>query len=272
MEISSLFEDEKTVEQARSFFIKRIGRINRDSAVILDKKSSYGLTSFFVADILERKAKGQTVTGVKDTDVSSMISAIQEFSSHDDIESVKDNQRIVIAMKRLGVAVPKLESPKIRANGNSVTLRWTFTDIFGNNVDAPRRATVKFDGRTEDVTDSQVTLKTDKSDVTVELIQSVDGFTYTTRHHVHVGQELSISQLKLATTKGNERIKEYPYEEGGSIICNQDNKLHIQFKVDKSLDAEYAAFYLKHSELKEFDRITAASALTYLPEQSKCRS
>lgn len=272
METAKLCGDEKVSDQVRNFFVKRIGRINRDSAVILDKRNSYGLTSFFVADALERRANGQQLAGVRDADISSMIASLQEFSSDEDFEAVRDNLRVSEALNKIGVAIPKIDSFKLRNIGSGAVVRWTYTDILGNIVKGPSRATVKYEDRTDEVNESQVTLKTQKKDLTVEIIQSVNGFTYTSRHQVHIGQDLSIIQVRMATTKGNERIKEFPYEEGGSIICNQDNKLHIQFKLDKDIEAEYAAFYLKHSEIKEFDRITAASALTYNQDQSSFRS
>jgi hypothetical protein len=251
-------------------YYRRVGRVNSDQSVVLDRKSSYELTAFLVADALHRKSNGQSVEGLKEQDISSLISALNEYATEGDFDSFKDLHRINDLIQAQGLALPVIQNPRLEHKGDSYLLKWTFVDVFGREVHGSKKVSVSVDGKTQETSDGYIQFKTDKRDLRIEITQtSKNGLRFSTRHYIYPSVQVSLKEINMALTKGNERIKEYAYAEGSTIPCTQDNKLHIMFKINHNIDVEYSAFYLKHTENQNFDRIAASSSLTYNPDQSR---
>lgn len=269
IELSLMCNEARLANQVRSLYVKRIGRINSELSVVLDKKNSYELTAFLVADVLLRKSRGESTEGVKDQDLPALINSLREYASDGDFESFRDIQRIADAMKQLGLAIPVISNPRLQNSGDGYQLRWSFVDVFGRPDDVSRKVSLAYDGKSADSSDNQAIIRTQKKDLSVEITQTATrGLKFATRHYVYPSEQLRLKEIYLALTKGNERIKEYAYTEGSTIVATQDNKLHIQLKIDKNVDPEYSAFYLKHTEVPQYERISSASSLTYNPDQS----
>lgn len=247
--------------------------MNSEIAVVLDKKFSFDFTAFLVADSLQRKAKGENLEGVKEQDLPLLINSLNEYATGGNFASFKDLQRISESMNQLGLAIPFISNPKLENKGDSHRLRWTYIDIFGREVEGNRKISIHYDGKTQETSDNFLEIRSQKKDLSIEMTQTGKGnLKLTTKQSVYLAETVKLKEINMALTKGNDRIKEYAYTDGSTIICNQDNKLHIMFKIDKNIEPEYSAFYLKHSESGQFDRISAASSLTYSPDQSSLKS
>lgn len=251
---------------------KRVGKVNTETAVVLDKKQSFELTAFLVADALQRKARGDSLDGVREQDLPFLINALNEYSTSGEFSSYRDLQRIADNMHQLGLAIPFISNPRLENKGEGHRLRWTYVDVFGNEVQGNKKVSITLDGKVHETSDNFLEIRSPKKDLIVEITQTgKNGLKFTTKNNIYLSEQIKLKEINMALTKGNERIKEYAYSEGSTIVCNQDNKLHIMFKIDKNIEPEYTSFYLKHSESSQFDRISSASSLTYSPEQSRIK-
>lgn len=247
-------------------------KVDNDHTVILDKKSSFLYTSFYLAELLKAKIEGKKFEGYKEGDISGLLNSLIEYGDPSSFVDLKFVFKASEAVHKLGIVIPRIPETKLREEGaDGYILKWEYFDVHGRPAKASKSIEVKTGGEVVKTSNqySKILGKVGQA-VQVELIQRTEqGLTFVLKENVYPATSISIQNIQIALTRGSERIKDYPLREGDTLSCNQDSKIHIRFEADKKFDPEYASIYMRHSESPEFDRITSGSGLRFDPESCK---
>lgn len=253
-------------------FSKRLVKVDNEHTVILDKKSSFLYTAFFLAELLRAKIDGKKFDAFKDNDISGLLNSLIEYGDPSSFVDLKFVFKAAESVNKLGLVVPRIAETKLREEGaDGYTLKWLYFDVHGRPVKAGKTIEVKAAGEVSKTSNqyAKVSGKVGQS-VQVELTQRTEqGLTYVLKESVFPATKLTVQNVQIAHTRGSERIKDYPLREGDALSCSQDSKLHIRFEVDKKFDPEYASVYLRHSESADFSRISSGAGLRFDPDH--CR-
>jgi len=250
-------------------------RVDNEHTVILDKKSSFLYTSFFLAELLRAKIDGKKFEAFKDSDITGLLNSLVEYGDPSSYVDLKFVFKAAQAVQKLGLAVPRIVETKLRAEGtDGYTLKWDYFDVHGRLDKAGKTVEVKAAGEVTKTSNQYAKISgVVGQSVLVELTQRTEqGLTYVLKETVFPATKLSLQNLQIALTRAAERIKDYPLREGDTLACSQDSKIHIRFDVDRKFDPEYASVYLRHSESSDYSRITSGSGLRFDPEHCKPRS